>query len=486
MSGQELAYMSVAQQGRLIARREVSPVELVREYLERIERWNPALNAYITVCGEQALVQAEEAEREIAAGRYRGPLHGIPYGVKDQLCTRDIRTTVGSRVMADYVPDFNATVIDRLAEAGAILIGKQNLDELGKGGTLDFFFGQPRNPWNPDHSPGGSSSGSGIAVAAGLCSAALGEDTGGSVRGPAASNGIVGLRPTYGRVSRHGGVMYGYTADTIGPLTRTVEDCALLLQVIAGYDSKDPLTTDRPVPDYTKELTGDLRGLRLAVVKELTWTENVHPEVRQAIRDAVDVMTSLGATVEEVSLPLAKYSVPLQMLTSDADVASILLHKWLRTRWYDIDYGIRTRLAAGCLIPASVYIRAMRGRVLVRRQVLDALQQYDALISPTAANPPPRIDASKEKVDTTADMEKRVLLRRMQGYTFSIANVPAISVPCGFASSSLPIALQIAGRPFAEGTVFRVAHAYEQATPWHTQHPDLERTAAAAGVAGGG
>ena len=272
--------------------------------------------------------------------------------------------------------------------------------------------------------------------------------------------------------------MYAFTADTIGPLARTVEDVALFLRATAGYDPRDPLTSTRPVLDYAKALTGDLKGMRLAVVKELTWTETVDPEVREAIQAVVRVLTSLGAAVEEVSLPLAQYSVPLLMLTSDADVASMLLPNVLRARWYDVDYGIRTRVAVGCLIPASVYSRAMRGRALVRREVLEALQRYDALLSPTTPSPPPRIDASKEKLDAAADMDKKVLLRRMQSYPFSIANTPAISVPCGFTLNGLPLSLQIVARPFAEETVFRVAHAYEQATPWHTRHPDLERTAA--------
>jgi aspartyl-tRNA(Asn)/glutamyl-tRNA(Gln) amidotransferase subunit A len=456
--------------------RKLSPVELVRACLERIGRYDGVLRAYITVLSEQALAQAQEAEREIAAGKYRGPLHGLPFGIKDQFCTRGIRTTLGSRITADYVPDHDAAVIEQLRAAGAILIGKENLHEFGKGGTNVFPYGQPRNPWNPGHNPASSSSGSGIAPAAGFSSGSLGEDTGGSVRSPAAANGIVGLRPTFGRVSRYGGVMYGWTADTVGPLTRTVEDNALFLQAIAGHDPRDPLSSTRPVPDYAAALRPDVRGLTLAVVRELTWPDGVHAEVRSAMEAALDVLRRLGARVKEISLKLAKHAVPLQLLTSDSDIAAMMLQRWLRTRWNDFDVGTRTRLAAGCLVPAAVYHRAMRARVLVRREILDALAGCDALLCPAALSPPGRIDAAREQVDSPEDMDQKVLLRRISTYPFSLANIPAIALPMGYAKNGLPVSLQVAAKPFDEATVFRVAHAYERATAWHQRHPDLART----------
>jgi Asp-tRNA(Asn)/Glu-tRNA(Gln) amidotransferase A subunit family amidase len=476
----DLHYLSAAEQGRLLASREVSPVDLVRACLERIERYDAKLRAYITVCADEALRQAKEAEREIAAGRYRGPLHGLTFGVKDQLCTRGIRTTLGSRIHADYIPDHDATVIERLKAAGAILIGKENLHEFGKGGTNVFPYGQPRNPWNPEHNPAGSSSGSGIAPASGLSSGSLGEDTGGSVRSPAAANGIVGLRPTFGRVSRFGGVMYGWTADTIGPLTRTVEDNALFLQAIAGHDARDPLTSTRHVPDYRAQLKTDLTGLRLGVVREMTWPEGIHSEVRSGLQAAIEVLKRLGARVEDVSLAKARYAVPLQMLTSDSDIAAMMLTKYMRTRYHDLDVGTRTRLATGALIPSAVYHRAMRGRALVRREVLERMRDYDALISPTNLNPPGRIEATIEKVESAEDMARKVILRRISTYPFSMANTPALSVPCGYTRSGLPVAMQIAAKPFDEAMVFRVGHAYERATEWHRRHPDLEKTLAGA------
>lgn len=478
-SAADPVYLSAAEQGRLIRDRKLSPVELLQACLARIERWNPVLRAYITVCAESAMAEARTAEREIAAGRWRGPLHGLPFGVKDQLNTKGIRTTLGSRILANNVPDHDATVIEKLKAAGAILIGKENLHEFGKGGTIDFPHGQPRNPWHLDYNPAGSSSGSGIAPACGFTSGSLGEDTGGSVRSPAAANGIVGLRPTFGRVSRWGGVMYGWTADTIGPLTRTVEDNALFLQAIAGHDARDPLSSTRPVPDYAAALTPGLRGLTLGVVKEMAWPEGVHPEVAAAMKEAIRVLEGLGATVKEVSLPRAKYAVPLQLLTSDSDIAAMMLKKWLRTRWHDFDVGTRTRLAAGCLIPATVYHRAMRGRALVRREVLQVLAGVDALLCPTNLNPPGRIDATKETVDSAEAMQRKVILRRISTYPFSMANVPALAVPMGYALTGLPLSLQIAGKPFAEDMVFRVAHAFEQATPWHDRHPELDKLAPA-------
>ena len=473
MSADELAFLTAAEQGRLIERGDLSPVDLTRAYLERIERWNPSLNAYITVNGERALAASQQAADEISRGHYRGPLHGIPYGAKDQMLTAGVRTTAASRILADHVPDRDAHVIKRLNEAGAVLIGKQNLDEWGKGGTLHHWFGQPRNPWNPAHTPSGSSSGSGVATAAGLCSASLGEDTGGSVRQPAAANGIVGLRPTFGRVSRGGAIMHGWNADTIGPLTRSVEDCALFLAAIAGVDPEDPLSSDRPVPDYSTALDGDLRGLRLAIVTELATNPAIDPAVSRAFELATTTLRELGAEVEEVSLPLAEHATTLIMLTSDADIAAYFLHRWLRERWDDFDVGTRRRLAVGCLVPAVVYSRAMRGRVLVRAEVLDRLRTYAALLSPTNPVPPPRIDASPGRIDASTNMGKA---RRLCTYPFAVANTPTISVPSGFSDAGLPLALQIAGRPFQESTVFRIAHAYEQAHPWHRRHPDLEVT----------
>lgn len=481
-SKDELHYLPAHEQGALIKSRKISPVELVKASLERIKRYDDTFRAWINVDAESAIKQAEKAEAEIGRGNYRGPLHGLPYGVKDQMHALGFPTTMGTRVLDEHemAPPHDATVVTRLREAGAILIGKQNLHEWGKGGTINFPYGQPRNPWHPAYTASSSSTGSGIAPAAGYCSFAIGEDTGGSVRGPASCNGIVGLRPTHGRISRHGGVMEAYTSDTFGPLARTVKDTAAVTQVIAGHDPYDPLCVPRAVPDFTSQLNGDIRGLKLAVVCEIAWSDATDPEVREAFTKAVETLRQAGAIIEEVSLPLAKWAVPLQLLSADADVAAWFLATYLRDRYDRFDEGTRTRLAASALIPASVYNRAMRARVLVRRQVLDAMRRYDALLTPTNVTPPKPIEATQERVDNKDEVVARLIERRICHYPFSLSNVPTISVPAGFSNAGLPLALQIAGRPFDEVTVFRVAHAYEQAAQWHTRHPDLDKSSAQA------
>jgi Asp-tRNA(Asn)/Glu-tRNA(Gln) amidotransferase A subunit family amidase len=474
----DITYMSGAEQARLIKAKQLSPVELVRAYLKRIEQWDGILRAWITVDPAGALEKARTAEAEIMRGEYRGPLHGIPYGVKDQLHALGFPTTLGTRVLNEDETraPFDAAIIERLSAAGAILLGKQNLHEFGKGGTTHFPFGQPRNPWHPSYSASSSSSGSGIAPAAGMCTFAIGQDTGGSVRGPASCNGIVGMRPTYGRVSRYGGEMHSYSADTIGPLARTVQDLATVLQGIAGYDSRDPLSSPRGVPDYHAVIGRDIRGFRLSILKESAQGSGVSSDVRESFDAAVEKLRELGADVEEISLPLVKYAVPLQLLSSDADMASWFLKKYLKDRYDRFDISTRTRLAAAILIPAVVHDRAMRARVVVRRQILDALNKCDALICPTNVTPPKPINAVNERVVKPEEIVPRLIERRISVFPFSLANVPAISVPAGFSKDGLPIGLQIAGRPFAEATILQIADCFERATSWHLQHPNLEET----------
>lgn len=466
----ELVFAPMHVQADMIRRRELSPVRLTEAYLDRIRRWDPMLRAYITVTPDLALQAARRAESEIAAGRYLGPLHGIPFAVKDQMWTSGVRTTAASPLLREFIPTESATAVSRLQNAGAILLGKHNLDQWGKGGTTKHYFGQPRNPWDFLHSPSGSSSGSGIAVSAGLCSVALGEDTGGSVRQPAAANGVVGLRPTLGRVSRFGGIMYGWTSDCIGPLTRTVRDAAIVLEAIAGFDERDAISSRQPVPRYQEELGPDLRGLRVGVVDELADAKVVAPQVLELFGAAVEAMRVLGAEIQTVSLPYAKYSLFLLMLTTDADIAAAFLHHGLRDNWQQFDPGTRRRLAVGALVPSAIHNRAMRGRRLVRRQILQSLENVDLLVSPTNPVPPAPIAAQDSLISPDTNMGKT---RRWCTFPFATANTPTASVPCGFTEDGLPVGLQIAGRPFEEGTVLRAAHAYEQATPWHQRHPDL-------------
>ena len=478
-SSDELHYLNAHEQAALIARKEISPVDLVQSSLSRIEASDEVLRAWISVEPERALDAARKAEAEIMGGNYRGPLHGLPYGVKDQLHAVGFLTTLGTRVLDEdeMVAPENATIIDKLDAAGAILLGKQNLHEFGKGGTIDFPYGTPRNPWHPAYTASSSSSGSGIAPAAGHCSFSIGEDTGGSVRGPASCNGVVGLRPTFGRVSRAGGVMHAYTADTFGPLARTVRDTASILGAISGVDPRDPLSEDRPVPDYLDGIERGVKGLRLGVVKEIASPDLMDADVSAGFAAALDVLAKAGAEIEEVSLPLAKWAVPLMFLSSDADVGAYFLKNYLRDRYERFDRGTRTRLAASSLIPAGIYNRAMRARVLVRRQILDATERFDALLSPANVTAPKLIDAVAERTsDNKEEMIARHIERRISHYPFSLANVPALAVPMGYSGEGLPLSLQIAAKPFAEAMTFRVGRAYERATEWHTRHPMLEQT----------
>ena len=461
----DLAYLSAARLAVLVKERQVSPVELVRIYLERIDRFDSRLRAYITVLPEAALEAARKAEAAVMRGESLGPLHGVPYAVKDQFATAGVRTTLGSRILEHHVPVEDATVVARLNEAGGVLLGKLNLTEFALGGTQRFPFGQPRNPWNVDHDPGGSSSGSGIAVAAALCAASLGEDTGGSVRTPASWCGVVGLRPTWGRVSRHGSFPLSWSMDTAGPLTRTVEDAALLIQVVAGHDPRDPFTSRRPSPECSSTLGRGVGGLRIGVIRELTLGEETHTEVRAAVTAAAGRLQGLGATVDEVSVPLVPLAGAVFMALADSDGAG--LHQpWLRARPMDYDQGTRRRLLTASLIPTATYQQAARARALIRAQLRAALVPYDLLLCPTAHQAAPPIT-------TRQDVAGRFFTRRSYVAPASLAGIPAIAIPCGFTRDGLPISLQLLGRPFDEATLLRAAYAYEHDTEWSRRRPAL-------------
>jgi aspartyl-tRNA(Asn)/glutamyl-tRNA(Gln) amidotransferase subunit A len=367
-------------------------------------------------------------------------------------------------------------VVARLKAAGAILLGKLNLTEFALGGTIHFPYGQPRNPWNPERDPGGSSSGSGIAAAAALCSVTLGEDTGGSVRSPASYCGAVGLRPTWGRVSRHGCFPAAWSMDQIGPLARTVEDAALVLGIIAGYDAADPLTSRSAVPDYRAELTGGAKGLRIGVITELADGADTEAQVRGAVRDAARGLASLGASVEDVSLiPLAG---AVFMALCDSEAAG--RHKrWLSERAEEYDQGTRRRLVTAGLLPAAAVHRAARARALIRTQVLEALAKFDLLLAPTSPHPAPAIASHTVPIASKEEAGARFFGRRSYTTPASLSGVPAISVPCGFTPHGLPIGLQLIGRPFGESAVLRAARAWEEAAGLSTRRPAL----AAAGSA---
>ena len=475
MEQADIPFLSATQLASLIETRQVSPEEALHAYLDRIEQVGPKVNAYITVCADEAVQQARQAGQEIQQGRYRGPLHGIPVAVKDQVHTTGILTTDASNIRADFIPAEDATVVAKLKEAGAVIIGKTNMSEFAIGDSFSSFKGPARNPWDLSRDPGTSSTGSGAATAARLCATSLGEDTGGSIRGPASLCGLVGLRPTWGRVSRFGADGACWSIDTIGPISRTVEDCAVTIGAIAGYDPKDPYTRQVPVPDYRQALTGDIRGLKVGLVQEYLDPEKsgVDPRVRDAVIAAAGMLSELGAEVRDVSLPLSvNCGVAIRTITH---VERVSLHpEWLRERPQDYHHNTRVSFSTANLIPAPVYYKAQKVRAMVRREVLGALEDVDVLIQPTSAAP-----AGVMSMDgTVASKQQAKQALHRGGYTgpYSLTGTTAMSILCGFSSEGdggLPLALQIAGRPFDEATVLRVGHAYEQATPWHNRLPPI-------------
>ena len=465
MDKASIPFLSAADLSRLIEGKEVSPVEATEAYLERIDSLDFKFNSYLALCAEEALGAAREAEQAIARGSYLGPMHGLPVAVKDQLWSKGVRSTGGSRILADFVPGEDATAVANLKRAGAILLGKTNLTEFAM--TFSHCYRTPRNPWNLDFSPGGSSSGSGTATCAFLCATSIGEDTGGSIRRPAAWSGVVGLKTSWGLVSRYGVMPGAWSMDVIGPISRTVEDAAITLGAIAGYDPKDPYTRNTPVPDYRSGLDGTIKGMRVGVITEQINSEVVVAEVSDAVVKAASVLEGLGASVEEVSIPLTTHMTDISGVIMRVDAAS--KHRpWIRERLRDYSHDLQISHLTGSIVPAQVYYKAQKLRSLLRTQVLDALKDHDVLILPTSGRTAPRLEDGA-RVITSKEMAPTLPFMRTSA--FSLASTPAVSVPCGFGSEGLPIGLQITGRPGEDGTVLKAAHAYEQHTPWHTMRP---------------
>ncbi len=471
VSGAPLHYLPITDAAALLRRRDLSAVELTQAYLDRIDTLNPELGAYITVMSDSALTQARRADADMSAGSNKGALHGIPVAVKDIIHAEGVRTAAGSKVLADFVADEDSTITRRLNDAGAVLLGKLNLSEFAIGGTIDHPYGTPRNPWNTEHTAGGSSSGSGVAAAGGLCAGALGSDTGGSIRGPAGFCGIVGLRPTYGRVTRQGVVPMCWSMDTVGPMTRSVADCALMLQAIAGGDPQDPTSSDAPVPDYTAALEDGVSGVRIGLPAEMFGFDGLDDAVRQAVLRAVSVLGEHGASADEISLPTSAHSGAVFIATADVDAAAFH-HDWLRTRPEDYDWSTRARLESAALTPAWAYLRAQRARAQISSELQAAFDEYDAIILPSGPVAAPTIAASTGEPGGYYQGELD-LARRRYTSPAALAGLPALSVPCGFTPDGLPIGMQIIGRRFAESSLFRIARAYERATDWHERHPEM-------------
>ena len=461
MAPADLVYAGIRELGASFRKRELSPVELTAALLDRIARLDPKLNAFVTLTPERALADAKAAEATLLRGDAHA-LTGIPMGYKDIYATRGIRTTAGSALWEHAVPDADSTCVARLQNAGCVMLGKLITHEFAWGiQSPGHRFKPARNPWNLDHIPGGSSSGSGAALAAGLCAGALGTDTGGSIRGPASFSGIAGLKPTYGRCSRAGVASLSWTLDHTGPMARSVEDCAYLLQTLAGHDPLDPASSRAPVADYVGTLGHSIRGLRIGVIRDYFF-DGADPEVEVAFESAMTVLRGLGADVRNVTIPSIWDSPSFMVIM--ASEAFAYHERDLRERPELYGDLLRERLMSGGLYTAAEYVQAMRLRERLRNEMLDVLRTVDLLATPTSPRPAPTF---KTMWDTSLGFP------RSNTPPFNLSGLPALALPCGFATAGLPLSLQLAGRPFDEATVLRAGHAYQQTTDWHRRRPPV-------------
>jgi aspartyl-tRNA(Asn)/glutamyl-tRNA(Gln) amidotransferase subunit A len=485
----ELYDLTIAEAHGLMKTRKISSRELTRSVLGRVAAVEPTVEAFLTILEKSALDEADAADRAIAGGECR-PLTGIPLGIKDVVCTRGVRTTCGSRILENFVPPYDAFVIKRLKEQGAVIVGKLNMDEFAMGSsTENSGFKVTRNPWNTACIPGGSSGGSAAALAAGMCLGALGSDTGGSVRQPASHCGVVGVKPTYGRVSRFGLIAYASSLDQIGPFGRSVADAALLLQAIAGHDPADSTCVPAPVPDYVAALTGEVKGLRIGIPREYSASQGLDPEVGAAVEAAVKRLECLGAERVEISLPHTRYAVAMYYVIAPCEASSNLarfdgvkyglrsaepgdlMQMYRRTRSQGFGAEVRRRILIGtyCLSAGyydAYYGKASQVRTLIVEDFKKAFEACDVIACPTAPTPAFRIG---EKAGDPLTM----YLSDIFTISANMAGIPALSVPCGFSGGGLPIGLQLMGTHFNEEMLFRVANAFEQATEFHTRRPAL-------------
>ncbi len=472
----DLCALEISEVGPLLRERSVSPVELTDSYLERIARFDPQLNSYIRVMADEARVAAREAETEIGRGAWRGPLHGIPLGIKDLFDVAGVPNTMGSKILRDNIPTRDATVVERLKTAGAVILGKQNLHEFAFGITSENpHYGVVRNPWDLDRVPGGSSGGTAAAVAAGLCAAGMGSDTGASVRAPASFCGTVGLKPTYGRVSRAGALPLAWSLDHPGPLARSVADCALMLQAIAGADQRDPATSLLDVPDFSANLDQGVRGLRLGIPREYFF-DIVEPEVKRLIDLAVATLERLGAEIEEVSLPHVEHAQVAGNIIMSSEAAA-WHDTWLRERPGDYGADVLQRIRGGLLVRATEYLHSQQMRALIQQDFASAFARVQAVLSPTVPLVAPPIGRTQEPGGPLNVVPRSIANRTT--VPCNLTGMPAISVPCGFSEpEGMPVGLQIMGPAFAEPMILRVAAAYEAATEWRTRRPPIGAQAA--------
>ncbi len=470
--------------------KERSAVEIAQDSLARMERLEPQLHAFLQITRDRALAQAQRVDAQIAAGEDIGLLAGIPIGIKDNLCTLGIRTTCGSKILENFVPPYESTVTSRLAEAGAVMVGKTNLDEFAMGSsTENSAYQLTANPWDTSRVPGGSSGGSAAAVAADECPIALGSDTGGSIRQPASFCGVVGLKPTYGLVSRYGLVAYASSLDQIGPFGRSVEDTAILLQAIAGHDPKDSTSLKIEIPDYTQSLTNSLKGKKIGVIRE-TFGEGLDPVVGEAVQTALQTLEKLGATVQEISCPRFRYGLPTYYIIAPSEAsanlarydgvkygyrtaeAENLLEMYMKTRAEGFGAEVKRRIMIGTYALSAgyydaYYLKAQKVRTLIKQDFEQAFEQVDVLVCPTA---PTTAFKAGEKTDDPLSM----YLSDLMTIPVNLAGLPGMSLPCGFDAQGLPIGLQIIANVLREDQIFAVASAYENATEWHLRTPALD------------
>jgi len=467
---------------------ELSSQELTEAVFRRIEETEERLHAYVTLCQDSAFEQAKAADEKLARGEPFSPLLGIPVAVKDNFLTTGVRTTCASKILGNFIAPYDSTTVKKLRQAGAVIIGKTNLDEFAMGSSCEnSAFFPTRNPWDTDRVPGGSSGGSAAAVAADQCIAALGTDTGGSIRQPAAYCGIVGLKPTYGRVSRYGIVAFASSMDQVGPITKDVQDSALLLQSIAGADPVDSTSVDHPVPSYSQLLNGEIRGLRLGIPKEY-FVSGMQPEVESTVRQAIRLLEKNGATIEEVSLPHTEYAIAVYYIVATAEAssnlarydgmrygyrapASDLTETYMMSREDGFGSEVKRRIMLGTYALSAgyydaYYLKAQRVRALIRRDFDEVFKRCDVIVTPTA--PTTAFEIGEKTHDPL-----QMYLTDIYTISVNLAGLPALSLPCGFDHQGLPIGLQFIGKDFDEATILRVAHAYEQSTEWHKRKPQL-------------
>lgn len=469
MKADQPCYLTISQAAELIRERQLSPVELVQSVLKRIDEVEPRINAYITLLREEALEAAKAAESSILAGNYAGPLHGIPIGLKDVFSTKGVLTTAGSKVLAGWVPTENATIVERLKTAGAIIMGKHNMHEFALGPTnIRSYYGLVRNPWDLERIPGGSSGGSAAAIAASECLGAVGTDAAGSIREPASLCGIVGLKTTYGRVSLHGMVAPAWSMDTVGPMAKTVRDAALMLNVLAGRDPEDFISAEVPVPDYIQELQLGIKGLKIGVPRDYFF-KGADEAVLKAVEGAIDLFRELGASVQEVDLPGIELATTARMVIRGAEATAYHLP---HLRAHPGDYGphLLSFLEVGMLYTAVQYVQAQRLRTRLVKEADKLLRQVDILVTPTTPVTAFKIEDVVASKSSEAEMASRLMPLTAP---INLLGLPAISMPCGFTPGGLPIGLQLVGKPFAEVTILRTAYAYESHTEWHRWRPPM-------------